>query len=60
MKIGLLSSNVQKRRDMILNGNILNTLLFLSLPTVLMGMVSSLIPLSDGLFLNHKIGRAHV
>ena len=44
MKIGLLSSNVQKRRDMILNGNILNTLLFLSLPTVLMGMVSSLIP----------------
>ncbi len=56
MKIGLLSSNVQKRREMILNGNILNTLLFLSLPTILMGMVSSLIPLSDGLFLNHTSG----
>lgn len=56
MKIGLLSSNVQKRREMILNGNILNTLLFLSFPTLLMNMVSSLIPLSDGLFLNRTSG----
>ena len=41
---------------MILNGNILNTLLFLSFPTLLMGMVQSLIPLSDGLFLNRTSG----
>lgn len=51
-----LSNNVEKRREMILNGNILNTLLFLSFPTLLMGMVQSLIPLSDGLFLNRTSG----
>lgn len=51
-----LSTNVEKRREMILNGNILNTLLFLSFPTLLMGMVQSLIPLSDGLFLNRTSG----
>lgn len=56
MKLKLLSSNVEKRREMILNGNILTTLLFLSFPTVLMTMVSSLIPLSDGLFLNRTSG----
>ena len=51
-----LSTNIEKRREMILNGNILNTLLFLSFPTLLMGMVQSLIPLSDGLFLNRTSG----
>lgn len=51
-----LSVNVEKRREMILNGNILNTLLFLSFPTLMMGMVQSLIPLSDGLFLNRTSG----
>lgn len=54
--MGVLSTNVEKRREMILNGNILNTLLFLSFPTLLMGMVQSLIPLSDGLFLNRTSG----
>lgn len=54
--MGFLSTNVEKRRKMILNGNILNTLLFLSFPTLLMGMVQSLIPLSDGLFLNRTSG----
>lgn len=54
--MGFLSTNVEKRREMILNGNILNTLLFLSFPTLLMGMVQSLIPLSDGLFLNRISG----
>lgn len=54
--MGFLSTNVEKRREMILNGNILNTLLFLSFPTLLMGMVQSLIPLSDGLFLNRTSG----
>lgn len=54
--MGFLSTNVEKRRDMILNGNILNTLLFLSFPTLLMGVVQSLIPLSDGLFLNRTSG----
>lgn len=54
--MGFLSTNVENRREMILNGNILNTLLFLSFPTLLMGMVQSLIPLSDGLFLNRTSG----
>lgn len=54
--MGFLSTNVEKRHEMILNGNILNTLLFLSFPTLLMGMVQSLIPLSDGLFLNRTSG----
>lgn len=54
--MGFLSTNVEKCREMILNGNILNTLLFLSFPTLLMGMVQSLIPLSDGLFLNRTSG----
>lgn len=54
--MGFLSMNIEKRREMILNGNILNTLLFLSFPTLLMGMVQSLIPLSDGLFLNRTSG----
>lgn len=54
--MGFLSTNVEKRREMILNGNIFNTLLFLSFPTLLMGMVQSLIPLSDGLFLNRTSG----
>ena len=54
--MGFLSTNIEKRREMILNGNILNTLLFLSFPTLLMGMVQSLIPLSDGLFLNRTSG----
>lgn len=54
--MGFLSTNIKKRREMILNGNILNTLLFLSFPTLLMGMVQSLIPLSDGLFLNRTSG----
>lgn len=54
--MGFLSTNVEKRREMILDGNILNTLLFLSFPTLLMGMVQSLIPLSDGLFLNRTSG----
>lgn len=51
-----LSTSVEQRREMILNGNILNTLLFLSFPTLLMGVVQSLIPLSDGLFLNRTSG----
>lgn len=56
MKKGFLSLNIEERRNMILNGSILKTLIFLSLPTILMGLVSSMIPLSDGLFLNRTSG----
>ncbi len=43
---------VEERREMIINGKILNTLLFLSIPTLMVGVIQALIPLSDSLFLN--------
>lgn len=46
----------EERREMILNGNILRTLLFLSVPTLFVGVMQALIPLSDGLFLNNLGG----
>ena len=42
----------EERRQMILNGKVINTLLFLSIPTLLVGIIQALIPLSDSLFLN--------
>ncbi len=44
--------SVEERRDMIINGKILNTLLLLSIPTLMVGVIQALIPLSDSLFLN--------
>ena len=37
----------EERRKMILNGKVINTLLFLSVPTLLVGIIQALIPLSD-------------
>lgn len=48
--------NNDNRRTMILNGNISKTLLFLALPTVLMGIIQALLPLSDALFINNISG----
>ena len=48
--------SAEERREMILNGNILTTLLFLSVPTLMVGIIQALIPLSDGLFLNNLGG----
>ena len=42
----------EERRQMILNGKVINTLLFLSVPTLMVGIIQALIPLSDSLFLN--------
>ena len=50
------AQTAEERRKMILNGNILNTLLFLSVPTLLVGAIQAFIPLSDGLFLNNLAG----
>lgn len=55
MKI-IKKQNSEERREMILNGNILHTLLFLSIPTLMVGIIQALIPLSDGLFLNNLAG----
>ncbi|HBF37364.1 MAG TPA: MATE family efflux transporter, partial [Firmicutes bacterium] len=41
---------------MILNGSIAKTILFLSIPTLMMGIVQSIIPVIDGLFINNIAG----
>ncbi len=43
---------------MILKGPIWKTLLFLSFPTLMMGIVQSIIPVVDGLFINNIAGTA--
>lgn len=56
MHLALLHQSTANRRDMILNGKLLPTILFLSMPTIMMGTVQSLIPLIDGLFINNMAG----
>jgi putative MATE family efflux protein len=56
MKLGFLRQNTQKRREMILNGPILSTLFLLSAPTLLMGLVQSIMPVMDGIFINNIVG----
>lgn len=51
-----LKQSTAKRREMILNGKIMPTILFLSVPTMLMGLVQSLLPVIDGLFINNLAG----
>lgn len=56
MGFNLLHQNTEKRRDLILNGSISKTLLFLSVPTLMMGLVQSIVPIVDGLFINNILG----
>lgn len=56
MSLGFLHQSAEKRREMILNGSILRTLLLLSFPTLMMSLIQSLLPLSDGLFINNAAG----
>ncbi len=58
MKLKFLSQNMEQRRDLILKGNVVPTILMLSLPSLMMGLVQSLIPVIDGLFLNNLVGTA--
>lgn len=46
--------SVAERRDRILNGNVLSTLIQLSIPTIFMAVVGSFIPMLDGIFLNRN------
>lgn len=48
--------DLEKRRQEILYGSILKTLLILSVPTIMMGIVQSLIPFSDAFFANKYLG----
>lgn len=56
MKLNFLHQNTEKRRDLILNGRVSASLLLLSIPTLMMGLVQSLMPLMDGLFMNNFAG----
>ena len=56
MKTKILKTGPVERRDLILNGNIVKTLMMLSMPTLMMSVVQSLMPLSDGLFINNVAG----
>lgn len=56
MGLGFQKQNTSQRRDHILSGSITKTLLMLSLPTLMMGVVQCAIPLIDGLFINNIAG----
>ncbi len=56
MRFAFLHQSTEQRRDLILNGSILKTLVFLSIPTLMLGGVQSLMPLLDGLFINNLAG----
>ncbi|ADC91348.1 MATE efflux family protein [Mageeibacillus indolicus UPII9-5] len=53
MRLGFFRQSLAERREMILYGNTLKTIMYLSLPTLMMAVVQSLIPLTDGLYLNN-------
>ncbi len=56
MKLGFLKQDTEQRCELIVNGSITKTILMLSLPSLMMGMVQSIIPLIDGLFINNFSG----
>lgn len=56
MNLSFLRQNTEKRREMILNGPILSTLFLLSFPTLMMGLVQSIMPVMDGIFINNIVG----
>lgn len=53
MEMAFLHQSTSQRRDIILNGSIWKTLLFLSAPTLMLGVVQAMMPLMDGLFINN-------
>lgn len=56
MNLSFLRQSSEQRRDLILHGSIAKTLILLSFPTLMLGVVQSLMPLSDGLFINNVSG----
>uniref|UniRef100_UPI000A5DD048 MATE family efflux transporter n=1 Tax=Clostridium sp. NkU-1 TaxID=1095009 RepID=UPI000A5DD048 len=56
MQSNFLKQSTEQRRDLILNGSVSATILFLSVPTLMMGLIQSAIPVIDGLFLNNLVG----
>jgi putative MATE family efflux protein len=56
MNMSFLRQNTEKRRELILKGPILSTLFLLSVPTLMMGLVQSIMPVMDGIFINNIVG----
>lgn len=56
MALSFLKQNTVQRRDLILKGKLPPTILMLSLPALLLGLVQAAIPLTDGLFINNIAG----
>lgn len=51
-----MHQGTEERRELILHGNIVQTILMLAMPTLMMSVIQSLLPLSDGLFINNAAG----
>jgi putative MATE family efflux protein len=56
MNFNFLRQNTGERRELILNGPIAPTLILLSVPTLMMGLVQSIMPVMDGIFINNIVG----
>ncbi len=56
MELKFLHQSSEERRNLILNGSITPTILLLSIPALMMGLVQSAIPVVDGLFINNFAG----
>ena len=56
MNIKFLNKSSQERRNMILSEKVLKTMIILTIPMFMMGIVQALIPITDGLFLNNNSG----
>ncbi|MHC1750883.1 MAG: MATE family efflux transporter [Cellulosilyticaceae bacterium] len=56
MHLDFLHQSTNERRNLILNGSITKTILLLSFPTLMMGLVQSAMPVIDGLFINNIAG----
>ena len=56
MHFGFLKQDIEQRRNLIINGRISSTLLMLSVPSLMVGLIQSIIPVIDGLFINNVVG----
>ena len=56
MNVKFFNKSSEERRNMILSEKVLKTIIILTIPMFMMGIVQALIPITDGLFLNNKSG----
>lgn len=56
MALRFLRQSSAQRRELILKGHLPSTIMVLSFPVLLMGLVQAVIPIVDGLFINNIVG----